>query len=87
LFAAANEAGVVVQPVAIDYGARAPEIAWPDGAGFASEMKRMLNRPAPVRVTLHFLEPLDGATVDRKQLAAKTHAAIAHALVLDRTSA
>lgn len=82
LFAAANEAGVAVQPVAVDYGVRASEIAWPDGAGFASEMKRMLNRPAPVRVTLRFLEALDGATVDRKQLAAKTHAAIGDALGL-----
>jgi 1-acyl-sn-glycerol-3-phosphate acyltransferase len=82
LFAAANEAGVIVQPVAIDYGTRAPDIAWPDGAGFASELKRMLNRPAPVRVTLHFLAPLDGAKIDRKQLAVATQAAIAKALGL-----
>ena len=86
LFAAANEAKVAVQPVAIDYGARSAEIAWPDGAGFASEMKRMLNRPAPVHVTLHFRAPLDGATVDRKQLATMTHAAIAGALRLDERS-
>ena len=76
LLAAANEAGVIVQPVALDYGARQEEIAWPDGARFVSEMKRMLNRPAPVLLTLHFLPPLDGANVDRKQLAAQTHAAI-----------
>jgi lyso-ornithine lipid O-acyltransferase len=82
LFAAANEAAVIVQPVAIDYGARSAEIAWPDGARFADEMKRMLNRPAPVRVVLHFLEPLDGAVMDRKQLAARTHAEIASALGL-----
>lgn len=82
LFAAANEAGVTVQPVAIDYGPRAADIAWPDGAGFASELTRMLNRPAPVRVTLHFLAPLDGGAVDRKQLAAATQAAIAQALGL-----
>lgn len=80
LFAAANEACVPVQPVAIDYGARSPEIAWPKGASFARELKRMLNRPAPVRVILHFLPPLDGATVDRKHLATRTHAAIAGAL-------
>ena len=86
LFAAANEAKVAVQPVAIDYGARSAEIAWPDGAGFASEMKRMLNRPAPVHVTLHFRAPLDGATVDRKKLATTTHAAIAGALRLDERS-
>ena len=82
LFAAANEAGVIVQPVAVDYGTRSAEIAWPDGARFANEVKRMLNRPAPVRVVLHFLDPLDGATMDRKQLAARTHAEISGALGL-----
>jgi len=76
LFAAANEAGVKVQPVVLDYGARQAEIAWPKGASFVDEMKRMLNRPAPVRLTLHFLPPLDGATVDRKRLAAETHSAV-----------
>ncbi len=81
LFVSANEAGVMVQPVAIDYGARHAEIAWPDGARFVSEMKRMLNRPAPVPVTLHFLPPLDGAKLDRKQLALQTHREIAGALI------
>ena len=80
LFVAANEAGAIVQPVAVDYGTRAGEIAWPDGAGFKSEMKRMLNRPAPVAVTLRFLTPLDGAKIDRKTLAAETYTAIASAL-------
>jgi len=80
LFVSANEAGVAVQPIALDYGDRQQEIAWPDGAGFVSEMKRMLNRPAPVRLTLHFLPPLDGATVDRKQLAAETQAEISKVL-------
>lgn len=80
LFVSANEAGATVQPVVLDYGARQGEIAWPEGAGFVSEMKRMLNRPSPVRLTLHFLPPLDGATVDRKQLAAQTHAAISAVL-------
>jgi 1-acyl-sn-glycerol-3-phosphate acyltransferase len=83
LFVSANEAGVAVQPVALDYGRRQGEIAWPDGAGFVSEMKRMLNRPAPVRLTLHFLPPLDGLTVDRKQLAVQTHAAISSVLELN----
>jgi len=83
LFAAANEVGVTVQPIALDYGARSGEIAWPHGARFVSELKRMLNRPAPVHVTLRFLAPLDGATVDRKQLAVRTHAEICQALGLD----
>lgn len=80
LFVSANEAGVTVQPVVLDYGARQSEIAWPDGASFVGEMKRMLNRPAPVSLTLHFLLPFDGMTMDRKQLAAKTHAAISEIL-------
>ena len=80
LFAAAVEAGVKVQPVAIDYGARSHEIAWPDGVGFSSEGKRMLGRPAPVHVTLHFLEPLDAGAMDRKMLAAESHREIAAAL-------
>jgi len=82
LFVSANEAGAAVQPVALDYGARQGEIAWPDGAGFVSEMKRMLDRPAPIALTLRFLPPLDGAKVDRKQLASETHAAISAALGL-----
>jgi 1-acyl-sn-glycerol-3-phosphate acyltransferase len=86
LFVAANEAGVTVQPVAIDYGPRHAEIAWPHGARFVSEMKRMLNRPAPVPVTLHFLPPLDGAKLDRKQLALETHREIAGALTNENRS-
>ncbi len=70
----------MVQPVAIDYGARSAEIAWPDGTGFAEEGKRMIGRPAPVRVTLHFLEPLDARAMDRKALAAASERAIAAAL-------
>lgn len=80
LFAAANVAAVPVQPVAIDYGARSREIAWPDNSGFGAELKRMLNRPAPVPVTLRFLPALDGGSVDRKRLAAETQAAIATVL-------
>ena len=86
LFAAANEARAIVQPLAVDYGARAAEIAWPDGARFTSELKRMINRPAPVPVTLHFLPPLDGGKVDRKQLAIQTQAAVAGALALQSPS-
>ncbi len=82
LFVSANEARAIVQPVAVDYGARAGEIAWPHGAGFKSELLRMLNRPAPVPVTLRFLAPLDGSAIDRKLLATETYAAVAGALGL-----
>jgi 1-acyl-sn-glycerol-3-phosphate acyltransferase len=80
LFAAAVEAGVTVQPIAIDYGARSPEIAWPDDVSFSTEAKRMLGRPAPVHVTLHFMAPLDATALDRKALAAESYREIAQAL-------
>jgi len=80
LFAAAVEAGVLVQPVAIDYGTRSREIAWPDDVTFGTEAKRMLGRPAAVAVTLHFLDPLDATRMDRKALAAECHRAVTQAL-------
>ncbi|MDO6416745.1 lysophospholipid acyltransferase family protein [Sphingomonas sp. BIUV-7] len=81
LFASAVEAGTPVQPVAIDYGPDRARYAWPDGMSFADEAKRMLNRAEPVPVTLRFLPPLDPATLDRKALAAQSHAGISSALV------
>ena len=80
LFAAAVQAGAKVQPVAIDYGARAAEVAWPDGARFAAEMKRMLRRTGAVPVTLRYLPPLDAGEHNRKVLAARSEAAVADAL-------
>jgi len=80
LFAAAVEAGTLVQPVAIDYGARSAEIAWPEGAAFSAEIKRMLNRPGPVPVTLRFLDPLDARAANRKMLAERSFDAVAAAL-------
>lgn len=77
LFAAAAEAGAPVQPVAIDYGARGPEIAWPDGTGFATEMRRILRRPGRIPVTLRFAPALDAARLDRKAIAAEAHDAVA----------
>lgn len=80
LFAAAVETGAAVQPVAIDFGARGAEMAWPEGMRFSAEMKRMLNRRGTIPVTLHYLPPLDGRALDRKALAARSHAAVAGAL-------
>lgn len=81
LFAAANEAGVQVQPVAIDYGARAAEVAWPDGVRLAAEMRRILGRRGTLLVTLRFAPVLDAA-LDRKQLAERARTAVAHRLRL-----
>ena len=79
LFAAAIEAGALVQPVAIDYGPDRARFAW-FGTSFSHEMMRLLNRNERIPVTLRFLEPLDASLLDRKQLAAQSHAEIAAAL-------
>ena len=80
LFAGAIKAGTMIQPVAIDYGARSAEIAWPDGARFSVEIKRMLNRRGAVPVTLRFLAPIDARAGDRKLLAERSFDAVAAAL-------
>jgi len=80
LFAAAVETGATVQPVAIDYGDRSAEIAWPNGASFGDEMRRMLNRPAPVHVTITYLTALDARELNRKVLSALSETAVSRAL-------
>jgi len=79
LFVAAIEADAMVQPVAIDYGPRRAALAW-FNTPFSHEMKRLLNRNERIPVTLRFLRALDASMLDRKELAAQTHAAIAAAL-------
>ena len=79
LFVSAIEAHAPVQPVAIDYGADRARFAWPEGASFRREAKRLLERRDPVPVTLRFLPPL-AVGCDRKALAAAAHHAIVGAL-------
>ena len=71
-------AGVVVQPVAIDYGPHASEIAWHGEPG-RTNVPRVLGRRGRLPVTLRFLDPLP-ATGDRKALARAAEAAIGDAL-------
>jgi len=79
LFVAAIEAGATVQPVAVDYGPGRARLAWVN-TPFSHEMKRLLNRNERIPVTLRFLQPLDATRLDRKELAAQSHAAIEAAL-------
>ena len=72
-------AGVVVQPLAIDYGVVAPEIAWAGDEDLGPNAKKVLSRPGAIVCTLRFLPPLP-PTEDRKALAAQAQAAIAAAL-------
>lgn len=71
--------GIVVQPVAIDYGDATPDIAWPDGESMGANAARIIARPGRIRATLRFLPPLPPID-DRKALAAAAQAAIAAAL-------
>ncbi|MDB5697408.1 MAG: 1-acyl-sn-glycerol-3-phosphate acyltransferase [Alphaproteobacteria bacterium] len=62
--------GIKVQPVAIDYGEAAHDIAWIGREGAAANALRILSRPGTTRVTLHFLAPIDPSEMpSRKALA------------------
>nr|WP_299595176.1 lysophospholipid acyltransferase family protein [Sphingomonas bacterium] len=76
--------GIAVQPVAIDYGAAARQIAWIDGESTLANARRLIARPGPLAVTLRFLDPIDPAQrADRKSIARAAEAAIAAALPRD----
>ena len=68
-----------VQPVFLDYGPEASDIAWLDPESGLSNFKRLLARKRPVHLTIHYLEPLpDIAERDRKILAEAARVMIAH---------
>ena len=70
-----------VQPVAIDYGPPAPDIAWAGEEGFGANARRVLSRRGTIPVTLRFLEPVDpNAAGDRKALAALSREEVVEAL-------
>ncbi|WP_231639266.1 lysophospholipid acyltransferase family protein [Sphingomonas profundi] len=73
-------AGVRVQPVAIDYGAAARDIAWTNNEGTIGNVRRVGGRADRLRVTLRFLPPIDPAGMDRKAIAAAAREAIGRAL-------
>ncbi len=70
--------GISIQPVAIDYGPPAPDIAWTEEEPVGVNALRVMSRPGRLAVTLHFMEPLDHADfADRKAIAAHSRDAIA----------
>lgn len=73
--------GVAVQPVLLDYGPEAAEIAWVGTEPGLTNFKRILARRSPVELTVRFLEPLAGeALTSRKAIAAAAREAILEAL-------
>jgi len=69
---------VAIRPVAMNYGAAAPEIGWFDESG-KDNVLRLLSRKGALPVTVRVLEPLDRAG-DRKQLTEEALRAIAEEL-------
>ncbi len=64
--------GIRVQPVRIDYGAAAADLAWLGTDPGDAHVKRVLRRRGRFTVTLHYLEPFDPADFpDRKAIAAE----------------
>jgi 1-acyl-sn-glycerol-3-phosphate acyltransferase len=73
--------GVKVQPVAIDYGEAAADIAWTGDEPALANVKRVLSRRGTTPVTLRFLPPMDPAAfADRKDIANTAQAQVVAAL-------
>ena len=69
--------GIDVQPVLLDYGAEAADIAWIGEEHGLDNFLRILARSKPLRLSIHFLPPLGGAALDsRKTIAATAREAI-----------
>jgi 1-acyl-sn-glycerol-3-phosphate acyltransferase len=72
--------GAVVQPVMLAYD-EAARIAWVGDEHGIDNFKRILARTRPLRLTLVFLAPLEGAALaDRKAISAAARARIAEAM-------
>jgi 1-acyl-sn-glycerol-3-phosphate acyltransferase len=74
--------GVQVQPVAIDYGAATPTLAWTGGETGVSHALRVLRRPGSFTATLRFLPPMPPA--GRKATAAEARRRIEAVWLTDR---
>jgi 1-acyl-sn-glycerol-3-phosphate acyltransferase len=73
--------GIMVQPVALDYGAAAHDLAWVGDEAAGANAKRVLSRRGTAEVMIRFLSPIDPAAIgDRKALAALSREEIVKAL-------
>jgi lyso-ornithine lipid O-acyltransferase len=72
--------GLVVQPIAIDYGEAHEDVAWGDESG-STVVRRIFTRRGSFRTRMVFLDPLvPSETMDRKKLAATSRQMIVDAL-------
>jgi 1-acyl-sn-glycerol-3-phosphate acyltransferase len=73
--------GIAVQPVLLDYGAEAADIAWIGEEHGLDNFLRILARAQPVQLTVHYLPVLSGESLhSRKTIAAAAREAIGQAL-------
>ena len=72
--------GVMVQPVALDYGPAAPDLAWVGHEPGLDNVRKVLGRRGTTPVTVRFLTPVDPAGGDRKTLARAARDEIVQAL-------
>jgi 1-acyl-sn-glycerol-3-phosphate acyltransferase len=72
--------GLRVQPVALDYGAAAQDLAWVGEETGLANVRKVLTRRGSTPVTVKFLPPVDPATRDRKAVASAARAVIVEAL-------
>lgn len=67
-----------IQPVFLDYGPDAGDIAWLEPESGLDNFKRILSRKRPIPLSIHYLDPLpDEAEQDRKAISEAARAAIA----------
>jgi 1-acyl-sn-glycerol-3-phosphate acyltransferase len=79
--------GVMVQPVALDYGDAFDFAEWVGSEGYGVNAKRILSRPGTIHVVLRFLAPIDPhAAGNRKALAARAQAEVEQALAASATA-
>ncbi len=71
--------GLVVQPVAIDYGDKNELVTWGDETGGAVT-NRILSHKGTIPTRVVFAEPLDPAVMDRKRMAVVSRQAVVDAL-------
>lgn len=63
--------GVAIQPVLLDYGTEAADIAWVGEEHGLDNFLRILTRTKPMPVTVHFLPPLTGAALENRKTIAQ----------------
>ena len=74
--------GIAVQPVLLDFGPEAADIAWVGEEHGLDNFLRLLARRRPIDLTVHFLPVLTGdALANRKAIAQAAREAILHRLI------